>query len=111
MYQLFIQLPVRLISHRQIDPRLFIYDTLVMGECIKSCFPVIATHAALAESSEWHLACSQMNDSVVDASSAESASGCNLLSGVAVICEDIEREWMWHSVNVADDFIQRIVGQ
>lgn len=65
--------PVRLIPHRQIEPSLFIYDALVVGECIKADLSVVSAHAAFAETAKAHLRGGEVDDSIVDASSAKPA--------------------------------------
>lgn len=66
-------LPVGLVAHGQVDPQLFVYDALIVGEGLKACFAVVGTHAALPEAAEAHLAGGQMDDGVIDAAASEAA--------------------------------------
>ena len=68
---------VRLVTHRQVQPGLFIYNTFIMGEGVKTGLSMISAHTAFAKSAEAHLCGGQLNDSIVDASSAEAAAGSN----------------------------------
>ena len=68
-----IYLPIWLIPHRKIDPRLLIYDTLIVGECIKTDLPMVSAHATFTEAAEAHFCGGKVDDGVVDASSAETA--------------------------------------
>ena len=77
---LFVQLSIWLIAHRQIEPCLFVYDTLVVSESIKADLPVVGSHAALAETAESHFCGGEMDDGIVDASSAKSAAGDDFFS-------------------------------
>ena len=70
---LLVYLPVRLIPHRQVDPCLFIYDTLIVGESIETNLAVISSHTTFTESTKSHFSSSQMNDRIIDASATESA--------------------------------------
>ena len=71
-----MELLIRLVTHGQIQPGLFIYNTLIMREGVKSGFSVISSHPAFPEAAEAHLAGGEMNDGVVDAAAAEAAAGC-----------------------------------
>ena len=56
MYQFVVNPSVRLISHRQVDPCLFVYNALVMGKGFEAFLTVIASHTAFPETAEWHFA-------------------------------------------------------
>lgn len=71
--QLPIELPIRLIPHRQIQPGLLVHNALIVGKSVKAVPAVVGAHAALAEASEAHLAGGQMDDGVVDAAASEAA--------------------------------------
>ena len=71
--QFSVELLIRLIPHRQIQPGLFIHDALIMRKGVEACFSMIRAHAALAEAAEAHLAGGQMDDGVIDAAAAEAA--------------------------------------
>ena len=71
-YHFLMYFPVGLIPHRQVDPCLFIYNTLIVGESIKTYLAVISPHTTFAESSKSHFSSSQMNDCIVDTASSES---------------------------------------
>ena len=62
---------VRLISHRQIEPRFFIKDALCMGKRIKACLAVVCTHTALSDPAEAHFAGGKMNYNIVYTTAAE----------------------------------------
>ena len=103
--------PVRLIPHRQIEPSFFIYDALVVGECIKADLSVVSAHAAFAETAEAHLCGGKMDDGIVDASSAKPAAGCNLLCRRFVGGEEVKRQRMGHGVDIVDHFVQVVEYQ
>ena len=46
--QLPVQFLIWLIPHRQIQPGFFVHNALVVGEGIKTVFPVVSAHTALA---------------------------------------------------------------
>ena len=54
--QLPIELPIRLIPHRQIQPGLLVHNALIVGKSVKAVPAVVGAHAALAAASEAHLA-------------------------------------------------------
>ena len=71
MQKLFVELTfVRLIAHRQVEPRFFVDDGFVVRERIKAGFAVVSAHAAFADAAEAHFARREMNDDVVDATAA-----------------------------------------
>ncbi len=111
MYQLLIPFLIRLISHRQVNPGLLVYNTLIMGKCIKSVFSVVSSHSARTESAESHLVGCKVDDRIVDTSAAVTAAGSYSSCRGLVIGKDIERQRMRHGVDIADRFVQRIVGE
>ena len=66
---------IRLVAHGQVQPGLFIYDTLFVGEGVKSGFPMISPHPAFPKAAEAHFAGGKVDDGVVDAAAAEAAAG------------------------------------
>ena len=78
MDQFIIDPPVRLIPHRQVDPGLFVHDTLVMGEGFEAFFAVVAAHSAFSETAKWHFTGGKVNDHIIDASAAKSTFSGNL---------------------------------
>ena len=62
---------VRLIAHRQIDPKLFVYNALVMRKGVEACFAVISTHSALPYSAKSHFAGGKMDYGIIYASAAK----------------------------------------
>ena len=94
MNQLFIDLPVGLIPHGQIQPGLFIYDAFFVRKCIKSFFPMIGTHPAFAETAESHFTGGKVNNRIVDASAAESAAGGDFAGSACVGGKDVKRQRM-----------------
>ena len=55
-----------LIAHRQIYPRLFINDGLIVRKGVEARLAVIRAHAALADAAKAHFAGGQMDDHVID---------------------------------------------
>ena len=84
-YQLLVELVVRLVAHRQVQPSLLVHDALVMGECVKSSLAMVGSDAALPEAAKSHMAGGQMDDGVVDAAAAEAAAGGDLPDRKSVV--------------------------
>lgn len=79
MNQFIVHFPVWLIPHREIQPRLFVYNAFVVGERLETVFSMVRAHTAFAKTAESHFACSQMDDGVVDTASAKSTCFHNFL--------------------------------
>ena len=84
MNQPVIDLSIGLVAHGKIQPGLFVHNTFIMGESIKSGLPVISAHAAFSEPAKSHLACGKVDDGVIDASAAEAAQGGYFLHRIFV---------------------------
>ena len=69
--KLLFVLRIRLITDGQIDPVVFLYNTLLMTEGIKALSPMVISHAAVAHTAEGHAGGGQVNDRIVDAAAAE----------------------------------------
>ena len=102
---------IGLVAHGEVDPCLLIYNALIVGESVKAFFPVAGAHPAFSEASESHLAGGKVDDGVIDASAPESTAGSDFFGGLLLFGEDIESQRMRHGVDVADGFIQCIVGK
>ena len=74
----------------------FVYDTLIVREGHKTILSMIGTHAAFSKSSEAHFTCGEMNDGIVDASSAEAAAGGKLSGCLSVAGKEIKGKGMCH---------------
>ena len=72
-HHLFFQSGIFLIPDRQIHPRFLIDNTAVMAEGFKPNPAVVAAHAALTDTAEWHIARCKMNDRVIDTAAAKTA--------------------------------------
>ena len=106
-----MNLLIRLIPHRQIKPSLFIHNTFFMGECPESILPMVRSHTALSEPAEAHLAGSEVNNRIIDASAAEPAPGGHFPYGLPVVRKNIEGQRMSHGLDIADCLVQSIEGQ
>ena len=111
MNQFFIKLFVRLVAHGKIQPCLFVYNALVMGEGRKALPSVVGAHTALAKAAKAHLACGKVDDGVVDTAAAETAGGGYLFLELFVRGKEVQRKGMRHCVNLIDCMLQRIIGQ
>ena len=110
-HQFFVEPFIWLVTHGQIKPVLFIYDTFIVREGVKSGFSVICPHSAFPEAAEAHLVCGKVNDGIVDAAAAEAAAGCDPAGKCLIPGEDIERQRMRKGVEIADDLILRVIGE
>ena len=106
-----MQFPIGLIPHRQVNPGLFIYNTLIVGECVKTNFSVVSTHAAFAESSKSHFRGGQVNDGVINTSSAEAAAGSDFLCRHFVGGKEVKRQRMGHGIDTVNYFVQTVKSQ
>lgn len=104
-YQLPIEISIRLVTHRQIQPGLFIYDALIMRKGIKSILSVIGAHSTFAKTSKAHFACGKVNDGIIDASASESAPGDYFTGKCFITGEDIKGKRMGEGIDVANDLI------
>ncbi len=102
---------IRLVAHGQVQPGLFIYDTLFVGEGVKSGFPMISPHPAFPKAAEAHFAGGKVDDGVVDAAAAEAAAGRYPAGKCLIPGEYVERQRMGHGVEVADDLILGVVSE
>lgn len=71
MHEFIVNLFIRLISHGEIEKRLFIDDALIVREGLEPRLAVIRAQSALLKSAERHVGSRQMNDHVVDAAAAK----------------------------------------
>ena len=71
--EFFIDRPIGLISHGQVDPGLFIHHTFSMGKGLKARFSVVGSHAACAHAAKAHLTGGQVDNRVVDTAAAKLA--------------------------------------
>ena len=72
---------VRLIPHRQVKPRFFVYDALLMGKCIKSVLTVVRAHAGGAYAAKSHIGGRKVDNHVVDTAAAKLHHGYKSLYG------------------------------
>ncbi len=106
-----MDLPVGLIAHGQVQPGFFVYNALIMGEGVKAGLSVISSHTAFAKSSEAHFCGGQVDDGVVDTSSAESAAGGDFFCRCFVRGKEIKSQRMRHGVDSGDYFFLTVEYQ
>src|SRR5699024_4994691 len=90
---------------------LFVYDALIVCECIESCLAVVSAHTAFSEAAEAHLRGGKVDDGVVDAAAAEAAASGHFPCSLLVRGEDIQRQRMGHGIDPPDDFVQAVEYQ
>ena len=110
-YHFLINLPILLIPHRQINPGLFIYNTLIMGECPETIDSVVGTHAAFSEAAEAHIAGGKMNENIVDTAATETAPRSYFPGGFFIVSEDVEGQRVCHGIDLCNSTSERIVGK
>ena len=72
------------------DPAMFfVYNTLIVGEGMKTVFAMVGTHSAFTKAAKSHLTGCQVDDGVIDTSASESTVGSNLNGSFFVGGEDI----------------------
>ena len=101
---------VWLVSHWQIQPCFFVYDALIVAECVKSVFTMISPHTAFSESAKSHFTGGKMDNGIVDASTAESTAGA--VTFWATVWSEVNRvqsQRMRHGLDLADSFVQCLV--
>ena len=103
--------PVGLVSHRQIQPRLFIYNAFLMSKRIKSYFPVICPHTAFPKPAKSHFAGGEMNNGIIDASAAKTAAGNNSARGLRIGGKDVKSQWMRKGNYFINCFIKCFISQ
>lgn len=111
MHNFIINIPVRLVAHGKIQPGFFIHNAFVVGKGEKAVFSMIGTHSARAEAAESHFAGGEMDDGVVNAASAETASGSHLLDRLFIGGKQIKSKGACHGVDLLYGIIQGIVGE
>ena len=83
------QSSIWLVSHWQIQPCFFVYNTLIVGEGMKTVFAMVGTHSAFTKAAKSHLTGCQVDDGVIDTSASESTAGSNFFRSFFVGGEDI----------------------
>ncbi len=111
MHDFIVNFPVRLVTHGEIQPSLLVYDAFAVGKGGKTVFAVVGAHAACAETTESHFAGGEMNNGVVDAASAKTASGSNFFYRLFVGGKEVKCERARHGVDRSDGVVQGGVGQ
>ena len=100
-----------LVTHRHVDPGLFVDNALLMGKSVKSCLSVVGTQAALTDAAEAHIGGRQMDNGVIHAAAAEGAGGNEPADSGLVFRKDIESQGLWLIGKQCGDFRGRAVGQ
>lgn len=111
MKQLLLPLLIWTISHRQIYPRFLVYNAFVMSKGIKACFSMIASHATLSEAAKRHLACCQMNQRVIDTTTAKSDFFNYIFCCALILCKNLKCQWMCHTANCINCLINKVICQ
>ena len=104
--QFFIDFSILLVSHREVQPCFFIYNTLEVRKGIEPVSAVVRSHTAFAKAAKSHLAGCQMDDRIIHTATAESTARGDFAGDILVGSEDIQSQWMCHGVNGYDSFIQ-----
>ena len=76
-----------------------------MRKGIKAGFPMIGTHAAGADTAESHVAGSQMQESIVDTSAAETAVSENTVGGAWILRKQIQCQRVWMLFDDMEHFL------
>ena len=68
-----VELFIGHVAHGEVDPGGLVHDGAVVGEGLEALAAVVAAHAALTDTAEWHIARCKMNDRVIDTAAAKTA--------------------------------------
>ena len=102
---------IRLVTHGQIHPGLFVYDTFGVRKGFKPGPAVVSAHAALPHAAEAHFAGGQVDDHIVDAPAAELEAGHGLTDAVPVPREQVERQWLRPVRQEAVQILKPVIGE
>ena len=82
---------VGLVAEYEIQPGVFLYDGLLMGEGVKRLASVVAAHTRIAHSAKRQVIGCNMDDGIVDATTAESEPLGEEVLRTFVLRKEIER--------------------
>lgn len=106
-----VESAIGLIAHGKIQPGFLVHNTFVVTKGIKTGLAVVRTHAAFSNTAKSHGRGSQMDDTVIDTSAAETAPGCNLSDALLIFGEDVKRQRLFVLIDGLDHLIYGVEGQ